>query len=93
MSDRRRTWVRSVLRSVGRGMVNGLTAMGACSCAGAAMSAAVRMGSQDLDDHGDVVIRDQAAQGIAEIEAYLAAVDRPTPRRDEPRRRGRRDAG
>ena len=90
MAERRRTWIRSILRSLGRGLLNGLTAMGACTCAGAATSAAMRMNRPEPDDHGEVGIRDLAAQGIAEIEAYLAAVD-PPARRSTERARRRRD--
>lgn len=89
MSDRRRTWVRLVLKRIGRALVEGLTAMGSCTGAGVAMSAGMRMGSQSLDDHGDVEIRDEAMRGITEIEAFLATVDQPARRLDETRRRRR----
>ena len=90
MSDRRRTWVRSVLKRVGRALLEGLTAMGSCTYGGAAIYAGMRAGGQRLDDHGDVEIRDEAMRGIAEIETYLAAVDQPARRPDRPRRQRRR---
>lgn len=88
MADRRRTWIRTVLRRIGRGLLDGLTALGSCSCAGIAMSSGMRMSERPPVEVDDTEVREQTERGIAEIEAYLAAAERP-PRSIEQRRRQR----
>jgi hypothetical protein len=98
MGDRRRSRVVPLLKRIGKALVDGLTAMGSCSCAGIAMSSGMRMGSRrslddhGLDEHGDAEIHHQAERGIAEIEAYLASVERPARRPDQSPRQRRRDS-
>jgi hypothetical protein len=103
MGDRRRSRIVPLLKRIGKALVDGLTAMGSCSCAGIAMSSGMRMGSRrSLDDHGDAEIQDaehgdaeiqdQAERGIAKIEAYLASVERPSRRPDQSPRQRRRDS-
>ena len=71
-----------------RALLAGLTALGSYWCAGY-LSATAR--PSRLDAHGDAETHDEAMRGIAEIEAYLAAVDRPArgpgDRKPPPRRR------
>jgi hypothetical protein len=63
--------------------------MGSCWCAGY-LAASARPDSLPLDDHGDVEVHDEAVRGIAQIEAYLAAADRPARRLHPPKRPHRR---
>jgi hypothetical protein len=87
VSDRRRTWVRSWLIRLGHAVLAGLTTLGTYWCAGY-LSATAR--PSRLDVHGDAETHGEAMRGIAEIEAYLAALDNPTRRpsnRRQPRGR------
>jgi hypothetical protein len=88
MSDRRRASARILLTRLGRAALTGLTAMGSSWCGGYAMLATSRQSDQHHD--GDAELRAQARRGIAEIEAYLAAVDPTVHRTKEPRRHRRR---
>jgi hypothetical protein len=90
MSDRRRAWARTLLTRLGRAALTGLTAMGSGWCGGYAVLATSRQSRQHLDGHEDAEVRAQASRGIAEIEAYLAAVGPTVQRTKEPRRHRRR---
>ena len=91
MSDRRRRWVCSWLIRLGRDVLTGLSAVGSCWCAGYLVASA-KPSSLPLDGHGDVEVHDEAVRGIAQIEAYLAAADRPARRlRPSKRQHRRRD--
>jgi hypothetical protein len=90
VSDRRRTGMRSWPLRLGRAVLAGLTALGSYWCAGY-LAASARPGLRLLDVHGDAETHDEAARGIAEIEAFLAAIDQPARRPDPPKRPRRRD--
>jgi hypothetical protein len=90
MNDRRRATARSVLTRIGRAALTGLTAMGSCWGGGYALAATARQTRRYLDEPDDDDVRDQARRGIAEIEAYLAVVDPPARRIEEPKRHRRR---
>lgn len=90
MSDRRRSWICSWSMRLGRAVFSGLSAVGACWCAGY-LAASAKPRSLRLDGHGDAEVHDEAARGIEQIEAYLAASDRPVRRVEPPKRQRRRD--
>jgi hypothetical protein len=74
---------------LGRAVFSGLSAVGACWCAGY-LAASAKPRDLPLDAYGDAEVHDEAARGIEQIEAYLAAGDRPV-RRVDPKRQRRRD--
>ena len=90
MRDRRRSWICSLSMRLGRAVFSGLSAVGACWCAGY-LAASAKPRSLPLDVHGDAEVHDEATRGIEQIEAYLAAGDRPIRRRVDPERQRGRD--
>ncbi|HYJ69853.1 MAG TPA: hypothetical protein VEX15_19545 [Nocardioidaceae bacterium] len=88
MSDRPATWIRSVLVRTGRMLLESLTVMGSMWCGASGIATSMRR--EALRDDSDVGVREEARQGIEEIEAYLDSLGPSTGPIDKDRRRRRR---
>lgn len=88
MSDRRESWLRTMLVRSGRTLLDGLTVMGSMWCGASGIAAGMRPDA--LHDDSDVEISAEARRGIEEIETYLDSVGPPPGRLDKQRRRRRR---